>query len=253
MSDEKSGRLDVGGNAIAYRKQEGATPCLVWLGGFRSDMTGTKAQTMVDTAARLGHASLRFDYSGHGESGGAFTHGTISRWVKEAAAVVRAQTAGPQILVGSSMGAWIALRLVGELAGDDRIAALLLIAPAPDFTMDLMEPAFSAEQRAALERDGQIEEPSEYSDEPTIITRALIEDGRANRVMKPGMRLGVPVRILQGSADPDVPPSHAKKLVSHLAQDDVSLTMVQGGDHRLSREADIALLTRTIEDMLRHP
>ena len=152
------------------------------------------------------------------------------------------------------MGAWIALRLVEELngAGDDRVKGLLLIAPAPDFTMDLMEPSFTAEQRVALERNGQIEEVSEYSDEPTIITRALIEDGRANRVMKPGMKLGLPVRILQGSADPDVPPSHAEKLVFHLAQDDVTLTMVQGGDHRLSRDADIALLERTIADMLRH-
>ncbi len=253
MTDEKTGKLDVDGTAIAFRAQQGRTPGLVWLGGFRSDMTGTKAESMVDTAARLGHASLRFDYSGHGESGGAFHDGTISKWVREAVAVILDQTAGPQILVGSSMGAWIALRLVEQLngQGDDRIAGLLLIAPAPDFTFELMEPSFTAEQKAALERDGRIEEPSEYSDQPTIITRALIEDGRANRVMKPGMKLGVPVRILQGSADPDVPPSHAGKLVSHLAQDDVSLTMVQGGDHRLSREADIALLTRMIEDMMR--
>ncbi len=252
MNDETAGTLDVDGTAIAYRVQQGRPPGLVWLGGFRSDMTGTKAQAMVETAARLGHASLRFDYSGHGKSGGAFTDGTISKWVKEAAAVVLDQTTGSQILIGSSMGAWIALRLVEELAGTDRIVALLLIAPAPDFTSELMEPAFTTEQRSALKRDGRIEEPSEYSDEPSIITHALIEDGRANRVLKPGMKLGVPVRILQGSADPDVPPSHAEKLVSHLAQDDVTLTMVQGGDHRLSRDADIGLLERTIADMLRH-
>ena len=159
----------------------------------------------------------------------------------EAIAVVRRL---PRDRKSSSAPAWAHGSPCGWLRNwktTDRIAGLLLIAPAPDFTMDLMEPAFTRRTARQLERDGQIEEPSQYSDEPTIITRALIEDGHANRVMKPGMKLGVPVRILQGSTDPDVPPSHAEKLVSHLAQDDVTLTMVQGGDHRLSRDADIAL------------
>lgn len=245
--------------ALAMRKAvpEGALPKpgFVWLGGFRSDMTGTKAQAMVDEAAALGCASLRFDYSGHGESGGAFEEGTISRWLDEALAVVLAHTSGPQILVGSSMGGWVALRVVEELQkrGEAaKVAGLLLIAPAPDFTQKLMEPAFSDEQRAQMAAQGYIEEPTPYSDEPNIITAKLIEDGRTNSVMDKDLMLGVPVHILQGTHDPDVPMSHAQELVQALPHDDVVLTLVKGGDHRLSRDEDIALLRRTMGQLLEH-
>ena len=225
----------------------------VWLGGFKSDMTGTKAEAMVSHAAVLGCSSLRFDYSGHGASGGLFTDGTISRWVEESLAVLRVHTTGPQILVGSSMGGWIALRMVQELlkAGENnRIAGLLLIAPAPDFTKELMEPAFTADQRIELEEKGFIEEPSEYSDEPTIITQSLVEDGRNNLVLSSALNTGCPVSILQGMEDPDVPFEHALKLVTSLAQDNVTTTLIKDGDHRLSRDQDIALLRRTMTSML---
>ncbi|MEN0040641.1 MAG: alpha/beta hydrolase [Pseudomonadota bacterium] len=240
---------------LAVRRQkpsEIVTPGFVWLGGFKSDMAGTKADMMVQTAAEIGAPSLRFDYSGHGISGGDFIHGTISRWVDESLAVLRQMTDGPQVLVGSSMGGWIALRLMHrlqELGETERVAALLLIAPAPDFTTDLMEPAFSDAQREALARDGFFEEPTPYSDEPNVITRALIEDGKNNRTLVPGLKLGCPVRILQGMADPDVPHTHALRLVEHLADDDVTMTLVKDGDHRLSREEDLALLARTMRQL----
>lgn len=236
--------------AMKISKPTDATkPGLIWLGGFRSDMEGTKALTMVDEAERLGCSSLRFDYSGHGASGGVFVEGTISRWVDESLAVICQHTSSPQILVGSSMGGWIALRLVQELKKIDqlhRLAGLLLIAPAPDFATRLMEPAFSDEQRKSLYKNGFIEEPSEYSDEPNVITRALIEDGRANEVLSGDLAVGVPVRILQGMEDPDVPFTHALELVQCLVQDDVQITLIKDGDHRLSRDQDIALLRRTI-------
>lgn len=242
---------------IALKKAEIAAssgnPGFVWLGGFRSDMEGTKALAMVDESARLGCASLRFDYSGHGASGGKFVDGTISRWVDESLAVLRDHTEGGQILVGSSMGAWIALRMAQELLRldeTDRIAGLLLIAPAPDFASRLMEPSFSEAQRQSLLETGYIEEPSAYSDEPNIITRALIEDGRENQVLNGDLAIGAPVRILQGMKDPDVPFQHALHLVECLAQDDVQITLIRDGDHRLSRDEDINLLRRMMGLML---
>jgi pimeloyl-ACP methyl ester carboxylesterase len=237
----------------AQRGGGGNKPGLVWLGGFHSDMEGTKAMAMVEEADRLGCSSLRFDYSGHGSSGGTFEKGTISRWVDESLAVFLAHTDGPQILVGSSMGAWIALRLAQELANKqqaDRLAGLLLIAPAPDLTTRLMEPSFSASQLQSRHSNGYIEEPSEYSDEPNIITRALIEDGRDNQVLSGDLSVGAPVRILQGMQDPDVPFEHALQLVECLAHDDVQITLVKDGDHRLSRDEDIAMLRRTIGLMI---
>ena len=235
------------------RARDAREPGVVWLGGFRSDMTGTKAQAMVATAAACGSASVRFDYSGHGASSGSFREGTISRWTREALTVLREATHGRQVLVGSSMGAWVALRAVQALqaAGEgDRVAGLLLIAPAPDFTSRLMEPAFDETRRAALARDGHFLEPTPYSDEPNIITRALIEDGRTCTVLDDPPVAGVPVRILQGMADPDVPHTHAMELMEALVHDDVTMTLVRDGDHRLSREEDIALLERTIVQVL---
>jgi len=243
---------------LAVKRAQGSDnslPGFVWLGGFRSDMLGGKAQTMVDEAAALGASSMRFDYSGHGASGGAFRDGTISRWVGESLAVIEAHTKGPQILLGSSMGAWIALRLaqeMGKTGQTERLAGLLLIAPAPDFTAELMEPSFSEEENRQLRENGFIEQPSAYSEEPDLITRDLIEDGRANLVLNAPLALGCPVRILQGMKDPDVPYTHALRLVDHLAQDDVVFTLIKDGDHRLSEPGSLALLRRTM-GMLARP
>lgn len=218
-------------------------PGLVWLGGYRSDMTGSKAVALCDHAGRQGRAMLRFDYSGHGASGGDFRDGTISRWLEESLAAFDAFTHGPQILIGSSMGGWIALRMVQELrerGEGDRVAGLLLIAPAPDFTLELMEPELTEAQRAALERDGYYEEPTPYGPDPNVFTRALFEDGRKNRVLDGLIETGAPVHIVQGMADPDVPWRHALRLMEHLPSDNVTLTLIKDGDHRLSRDEDIA-------------
>ncbi|MER9729739.1 alpha/beta hydrolase [Mesorhizobium sp. M0217] len=244
--------LDVDGIDIAVRHSSGATPGIVWLGGYKSDMLGTKAQTLSYWAAREGRAYLRHDYSGHGESGGAFADGTISKWLGESLAVFRRFTEGKQILVGSSMGAWIALRMAQELrkAGDSNVVGLVLLAPAPDFTAELVEPALTEEQRRDLREKGFFEEPSDYSAEPYIYTSALIEDGRANRVMTGPIDTHCPVHILQGLADADVPASHALKLVSLLPADDVTLSLIPDGDHRLSRPQDLDMLLRAVGDMV---
>jgi pimeloyl-ACP methyl ester carboxylesterase len=252
MSAEQAEFLDVAGTRIAVRRQEGRIPGLVWLGGYKSDMLGTKAETLAAWAGRTGHGFLRHDYSGHGESGGAFKDGTISKWLDESLAVLRHYTQGRQILVASSMGAWIALRMVQELhkAGEDRIAGLVLLAPAPDFTAALVEPALEDSQRQDLERQGYFEVPSDYSGEPYIYTRALIEDGRANLVMSGPIDTHCPVHILQGLADPDVPSAHALRLTSLLPADDVTLSLIPDGDHRLSRPQDLDMLVRTVEAMV---
>jgi pimeloyl-ACP methyl ester carboxylesterase len=245
--------LDVGGNAIAVRRVTGSEPGVVWLGGYRSDMLGTKAETLSEWALANGRAFLRHDYSGHGESGGEFRDGTISTWLAESLAVLRAFTQGPQILVGSSMGAWIALRMAQELrrAGEDeRLAGMVLLAPAPDFTAELIEPSLSEEHRRDLERQGYFEEPSEYAPEPNVYTRALIEDGRQNRVMTGPIDTHCPVHVIQGMADPDVPHEHALKLVSLLPADDVTLSLVPDGDHRLSRPQDLDLMVRAVDAVI---
>ena len=244
--------LDVDGTRIAVRHTTGAAPGIVWLGGYKSDMLGTKAQTLSDWAARDGRAFLRHDYSGHGESGGAFADGTISKWLAQSLAVFRHFTQGKQILVGSSMGAWIALRMVQELrkAGEDRVAGLVLLAPAPDFTAELVEPALTEAQKRDLAQKGFFEEPSDYSAEPYIYTRALIEDGRNNLTMTGPIDTHCPVHILQGLADADVPTSHALKLVSLLPADDVTLSLIPEGDHRLSRPQDLDMLLRAVGAMV---
>lgn len=236
------------GNGLAH---------FVWLGGYRSDMTGTKAAELAALAARLGTGCVRFDYSGHGASGGAFTDGTISRWLEEALAVIdharKAIGTRRMVLVGSSMGGWIALRAVRELAGraDAAVAGLLLIAPAPDFTSELIEPSLTQAERASLAERGYFEEPTPYGPEPNVYTAKLIEDGRANRVLDGVIETGCPVHILQGMADPDVPHGHAVRLMEHLCGDDVVLTMIRDGDHRLSRPQDIARLLEAAETLAR--
>jgi len=251
MADEESHFLDVDGAKIAVRRRPGSSPGVVWLGGFRSEMAGTKADFLDRWAAETGRAFLRHDYSGHGQSGGDFRAGTISKWLAESLAVFHAFTAGPQVLVGSSMGAWIALRMVQELrrAETGRVAGLVLIAPAPDFTSELLEPHLTRQQKKALETQGYFEEPSDYSPEPTIYTRALIEDGRANGVLSGQIHTHCPIHIMHGYLDPDVPHRQALKLVSHLPADDVTFSMVPDGDHRLSRPQDLEQLRGIVERM----
>ena len=244
--------IDVADNKIAVRYQAGssASPVIVWLGGFASDMRGTKAERLAAFAKGKDVSFLRFDYSGHGESGGSFIDGTISSWLQDAEAAIAKFVDDRQlILVGSSMGAWITLRLVQnmiEANQQHRLEGLVLLAPAPDFTADLVEPNLSAAQWADLASKGYCEEPSDYSPEPTIYTRALMEDGQKNCVLKGIIDTHCPVTILQGMDDRDVPFAHALKLVSHLPQDNVTLTLIKDGDHRLSREQDLVLLERAV-------
>ena len=238
--------------SIAVLARKGREPGIVWLGGYRSDMAGTKAEALDQWCGEHGIACCRHDYSGHGSSGGEFRDGTISRWLEESLAVFDAFTSGPQILVGSSMGGWIALRMAQELArrGDDnRLAGMLLIAPAPDFTHELMWPQLSDAQKREITDKGYLEEVSQYSDEPNIYTRALFDDGAKNLVLDGMIDPGCPVHILQGMADPDVPWQHAMRLAEHLPQAQVAMTLVKDGDHRLSRAEDIALMLRLVENM----
>ena len=236
---------------IAVRARAGAGPGLFWLGGFNSDMKGTKAQALVSWAAERGRACLRFDYSGHGESGGKFVDGTIGRWLEDSVAVFTQFCRGPQVVVGSSMGGWMALLLAREIAKramDASLAGLVLIAPAPDFTEELMWKGFSPEIRREIEHKGVWLRPSEYG-EPYPITRDLIEDGRNHLLLGRAIEIGCPVHILQGAQDPDVPWQHALALAHRLPAEDVVLTMIQDGDHRLSRPQDIARILAAVAEM----
>ena len=206
--------------------------------------------------AKTGRACIRFDYSGHGESGGDFTDGTIGRWLEDSAAVFETFAKGPQVLVGSSMGGWIALLLARELRQraasgaklQGSIAGLVLIAPAVDFTEELMWKKFSPEVKRQIETEGSWQRPSQYSEEPYAITRGLIEDGRKHLLLGGLIETGCPVRILQGVQDPDVPWQHAMELSSRLARDDVVMTLVKDGDHRLSRPEDIERLIAAVAE-----
>ena len=239
------------GRKIAYVKTEGAaqgrTPGVVFLGGFKSDMTGTKAQFLEDWAREQGRAFLRFDYSGHGQSSGDFLDGSIGDWAEDAIAAISSLTDGPQVLVGSSMGGWVSLLVCKAMP--QRVAALIGIAAAPDFTEDSMWDGFDADQRAALLADGQIELPTEYDDDPYIITRRLIEEGRKTLVLRDPLPLPFPVRLLQGSADVDVPPSVALRLFDHADCPDLRLTLVKGADHRFSEPENLALLAQTLKEL----
>jgi len=263
MNDNGLNFLDIGTGAdrraIAVRAQNGDPPGLFWLGGYNSDMKGAKAQALAGWAAQQHRACVRFDYSGHGESQGTFTDGTIGRWLAESLAVFEACCKGPQILVGSSMGGWIALLLVRALqrrralaaAGAEApagVAGLVLVAPAVDFTEELMWKRFTPEIKRELEETGVWARPSQYSAAPYLVTRTLIEEGRSHLLLGGMIETGCPVRILQGVADPDVPWQHVKALVARLACDDVVLTLVKDGDHRLSRPEDIARLLRAVAE-----
>ncbi len=231
---------------IAYHRTEGQNPGVVFLGGFKSDMTGTKAAYLQDWATAQGRAFLRFDYSGHGQSSGAFLDGAIGDWAQDAMAAIEALTEGPQILVGSSMGGWIALLIA--LAMPVRVAGLVGIAAAPDFTEDSMWAAFTDAQRAEL-ATGQLALPSEYSDAPYIITQRLIEDGRNHLVLRAPLPLPFPLRLLQGTADVDVPPSVALRLLDHAECPDLRLTLVKGADHRFSTPDCLALMVQALEEV----
>ncbi|MFC7543353.1 alpha/beta hydrolase [Siccirubricoccus deserti] len=219
---------------------------MVFLGGFNSDMTGTKAEALAAHCAATGRALLRFDYSGHGGSGGRFEDGSIGRWTEDAALVIAAQSEGPQLLVGSSMGGWIALLLARRWP--ERAAGLIGIAAAPDFTRRI-EAGLPADARAAIDRDGVWHRPSAYGD-PYPITRTLLEDGR-NHLLLPGpIPLTAPVRLLHGQRDPDVPWQLSLEIAAAVSGDDVAVILVKDGDHRLSRPQDLALLRRTVEALL---
>ena len=237
------------GATIAYERLAGAPPGIVFLGGFRSDMTGTKAIFLQDYCRRRGRAFVRFDYFGHGRSSGDFAAGTIGRWRDDAIAIIDALTEGPQILVGSSMGGWI--MLLAALARRARIAALVGIAPAPDFTQELLPKRLSPEQRRELEANGAVVLPSDYDAAGYLYTRALIEDGGRHLLLDGPIPLDMPVRLLHGLGDESVPWQLSLRLAERLASRDVAVTLVKGGDHRLSSDADLARLQRTLDTLVR--
>lgn len=246
--DDISGFLDQpDGARLAWRRIDGAGPTVIWLGGFMSDMTGTKAEALSDWAIANGRAYVRFDYFGHGASSGQFRDGTVTRWRADALAVIDDLTEGDLVLVGSSMGGWIAC--LAAMARPQRVKAMVLIAPAPDFTERLMTPEISPAGHAALAAEGVWMRPSDYG-EPYPITRNLLEDGARWSILGGDpIPIEVPVHILQGGQDPDVPWRHALELAQALKGDDVVFTLIKDGDHRLSRPGDIARLIATVADV----
>ena len=238
--------LDRGeGATIAYRDSAGKSPGVVFLGGFASDMTGTKAGALEATCRQAGRAFVRFDYSGHGASSGRFEDGTIGGWTEDALAVLDAVCEGPQVLVGSSMGGWI--MLLAALARPDRVAGMIGIAAAPDFTEDLMWAGLGEDARSALATEGVWREASDSGDTPLAITRALIDDGRKHLVLRGPLPIACPVRLIHGMGDSEVPWTVSLRLAERLQSADVALTLVREGDHRLSGPADLDRLRRTLE------
>jgi pimeloyl-ACP methyl ester carboxylesterase len=245
--------LELTGRRLAYRKRlatDRTRDCagILFLPGFRSDMAGTKAIFLDEFCAARGLPYVRFDYSGHGASSGRFEDGTIGAWAADAIAVIDHVADGPLVLVGSSMGGWI--MLLATLARPKRIAGLVGLAPAPDFTEALIWDRLSDEERDRLHSAGRIEMPSAYADEPTIITRALIEEGRRHLLLSAPIGIRCPVRLLHGMADPDVPHRLSLDLAERLVSNDVRVTLIKDGDHRLSRAQDLALLAATIENLI---
>lgn len=236
------------GRRIAYHLSAGQGPAVVFLGGFRSDMEGTKALHLETWARARGQSFLRLDYSGHGQSSGDFLEGCISEWTNDAFAAISTLVDGPVVLVGSSMGGWISLSLARKLPG--KICGIVGIASAPDFTEDSMWAMFSVAQREELAQNGQIALPSDYSDEPYIITRKLIEDGRQNLVLRDPLPLLYPVRFLQGTADEDVSVNTALRLLSHVTGGDIRLTLVKDADHRFSTPECLALIEAAVSEAL---
>jgi len=235
------------GRRLAYDLTPGTGPIVVFLGGLKSDKEGTKALALESWAKARGQAFLRFDYSGHGSSSGAFTEGCIGDWAADARAMLAAVTTGPLVLVGSSMGGWISLLMLRAMP--ERIAGLVTIAAAPDFTEDSMWAGFSTTQRETLAREGQVALPSEYG-EPYIITKRMIEDGRQQLVLRDPLHAGVPMRMLQGTADADVDMSVALRLLDHVEGDDIRLDLVKGADHRFSDARCLSLIQSRVEEVL---
>lgn len=236
------------GRRLAYDRTEGRGPGVVFLGGFKSDKEGTKALALEAWARAEGRAFLRFDYSGHGSSSGDFLNGAIGDWFEDARAAILTLTEGPQVLVGSSMGGWIALLLAR--AHPAKIAGLVTIAAAPDFTEDSMWAGFDDAQRRTMVEQGRVELPSDYSDEPYVITRRLIEDGRNHLVLRTPLTLPFPVRFLQGTADTDVPVSVALRLMDHARGPDMRLTLVKGADHRFSTPDCLRLIETCVRKVV---
>ena len=236
------------GNRVAYARTEGRAPTVVFLGGFRSDMTGTKAMALEAWAQKRGQGYLRFDYLGHGQSSGRFEDGTIGRWLDDSLAAIDQLTDGRLVLVGSSMGGW--LSLLAARARPERMAGLVLIAAAPDFTERMLLKELSLEDRVALERDGRLERPSQYSPEPSVFTWKLIEEGRRHLLLDKPLTLPCPVQLLHGQSDPDVPWEYSLQIARHLEAPEVVTTFVKGGDHRLSTPADIARLIAMVEELV---
>jgi pimeloyl-ACP methyl ester carboxylesterase len=237
------------GSTIAYHKTPGVSPGVVFLTGFRSDMTGGKALALEAACRARGRAFLRFDYTGHGQSSGAFTDGTIGKWTDDAVFAIETLTEGPQVLVGSSMGGWI--MLLAALRLGPRVAGLVGIAAAPDFTEDLIWQPAGAATRDMLRRDGVWHEPSAYSPEPTPITIQLIEDGRRHLLLRGPIALACPTHLIHGMRDPDVPWQTALRLADRLAARDVEITLIKDGDHRLSTDQDLDRLTLIVEALCR--
>jgi pimeloyl-ACP methyl ester carboxylesterase len=234
------------GNYVAYVRSAGKSPGIAFLGGFRSDMTGTKAIALDDWAKREGRAFLRFDYLGHGQSSGAFEDGTIGRWLDDSLAAIDQLTTGKLLLVGSSMGGWLSL-LVAR-ARPERVAGLVLIAAAPDFVVRMYEDLSPAD-RETLKRDGRLARPSQYSPEPSVFTWKLIEEGRNHLLLDKKLKLDCPVRLLHGQDDPDVPWEHSLRIAEHVESPSVVTTLIKGGDHRLSSPEDIARLIAAISEL----
>ncbi len=237
------------GRRIAYSLEPGAGPVVVFCGGYGSDMLGTKATDLQGWARATGRAFVRFDYSGHGQSSGNFRDGTITDWTQDAVAVISAVTCGPLILVGSSMGGWIALLIARAMP--ERIAAFVGVAAAPDFTQDLMWMSFSDAEKDQLKAIGWIGRPSPYSPQPEVITMKLIDDGARNLVLREPLDLPFPVRLLHGSADSDVPVSVARRLLDHASGPDMRLTIVKDADHRFSSPRCLAMISETLNDLLK--
>ena len=241
------------GTSIAFREDGGASPSrcgFFWLGGFKSSMEGTKAETLATLARDTRRSLLRFDYSGHGQSGGLFADGTISAWLEQSFHMFTNRSPGRRIIVGSSMGGWLALLLLYKLAFENpqaaaRVAGLVLIAPAVDMTADLMWDVFSPEARADLAKRGVWMRPSQYG-EPYPVTAKLIDDGRRHLMLHRGQKCACPVRILQGDSDPDVPATHGINVFEALSGDDITFTLIKGGDHRLSAPGQLELIRETV-------
>lgn len=246
MDMDRAYKMPDDGRRIAYRIEEGDGPTVFWLGGFRSSMTATKAEALADWGRTHHRRVVRFDYSGHGASDGAFADGRIGRWLAEARAMLAAFAKGEVIIVASSMGGWLALLMAREGAIAN-LKGLVLIAPAPDFTERLMLPQLTESQRVELSATGAVALPDDYAAGVFHLTRGFFDDGRRHGVLDKPLRIGAPVHILQGMADREVPYTLAQELVGKIVEDDVVLTLIKDGDHRLSRPHDIARLIDAVE------